>query len=102
LVRSFAVAVAFLFIAASLRRSVEVCDNIADNLRKAVEVGAVSQRLIITGEQSGLQTLIATTESVSLCMPMEKLVLFWNWNLYLLFPAAHSLGLRTVFISAIT
>jgi len=35
LVRGFAVAVAFLFIAASLRRSVEVCDNIADNLSKA-------------------------------------------------------------------
>ncbi len=35
LVRSFPVAVAFSFIAASLRRSVEVCNNIADNLSKA-------------------------------------------------------------------
>jgi hypothetical protein len=35
LVRSFPVAVAFPFIAASLRRSVEVCNNIADNLSKA-------------------------------------------------------------------
>ena len=74
--RSFAVAVAFLFIAASLRRSVEVCDNIADNLRKAVEVGAVSQRLIITGEQSGLQTLIAATVNAPLCKADEKLTAF--------------------------
>jgi hypothetical protein len=35
LVRSFPVAVAFPVIAASLRRSVEVCNNIADNLSKA-------------------------------------------------------------------
>ncbi len=35
LVRSFPVAVAFPFIAASLRRSVEVCNNIAANPRKA-------------------------------------------------------------------
>jgi len=35
LVRSFPVAVAFPLIAASLRRSVEVRNNIADNLRKA-------------------------------------------------------------------
>ena len=35
LVRSFPVAVAFPFIAASLRRSLEVCNNIADNLSKA-------------------------------------------------------------------
>jgi hypothetical protein len=35
LVRSFPVAVAFPFIAASLRRSVEVCNNIADNLSSA-------------------------------------------------------------------
>ena len=35
LVRSFPVAVAFSFIAASLRRSVEVCNNIADNFSKA-------------------------------------------------------------------
>ncbi len=35
LARSLPVAVAFPFIAASLRRSVEVCNNIADNLSKA-------------------------------------------------------------------
>ena len=40
LVRSFPVAVAFPFIAASLRRSVEVCNNIADNLSKAGGVGS--------------------------------------------------------------
>jgi hypothetical protein len=31
-----------------------------------------SQRLIPTGERSGLQTHIATTESVSLCTRMES------------------------------
>jgi hypothetical protein len=35
LVRSFPVAVAFSFFAASLRRNLEVCNNIADNLSKA-------------------------------------------------------------------
>ena len=35
LVRSFPLAVAFPFTAASLRRSLEVCNNIADNLSKA-------------------------------------------------------------------
>jgi hypothetical protein len=35
LVRSFPVAVAFPFIAASLRRNLEVCNNIADNVSKA-------------------------------------------------------------------
>jgi hypothetical protein len=35
LVRSFPVAVACPFIAASLRRSLEVCNNIADSLSKA-------------------------------------------------------------------
>jgi hypothetical protein len=34
--------------------------------------GAVSQRLIPTGERSGLQTRIATTESVSLCVRMKS------------------------------
>jgi hypothetical protein len=34
-VRSFPVAVAFSFIAASLRRNLEVCNNIADNLSNA-------------------------------------------------------------------
>jgi hypothetical protein len=45
---------------------------IADNLSKAVGVGAASQRLIPKGERSGLQTHIATTESVSLCTPMKS------------------------------
>ena len=49
---------------------------IADNLRRPVGVGAASQRLIPTGEQSGLLTHIATTESVSLCMRMKKLTAF--------------------------
>ncbi len=35
LLRSFPVAVAFSFIAASVRRNLEVCNNIADNLNKA-------------------------------------------------------------------
>ena len=35
-------------------------------------VGAVSQRLIPTGERSGLQTHIAATESVSLCARMKS------------------------------
>jgi hypothetical protein len=46
----------------SVKRDWEI---IADNLSKADGVGAVSQRLIPQGEQSGLQTHIATTESVS-------------------------------------
>jgi hypothetical protein len=37
-----------------------------------MELGVVSQRLIPTGEGSGLQTRIATTESVSLCMLMKS------------------------------
>jgi hypothetical protein len=37
---------------------------IADNLSKAASSWAVSLRLISTGERSGLQTLIAATESV--------------------------------------
>ena len=40
----------------------------------------MSQRLIPTGEQSGLQTHIATTESVSLCERDEKLTALWNSN----------------------
>jgi len=45
---------------------------IADNLSKADGVGAVSQRLIPTGERSGLLTRIAATESGSLCGPMKR------------------------------
>jgi hypothetical protein len=39
---------------------------IACNLKKRGWVGAVSQRLIPTGERSGLQTPLAAMESVSL------------------------------------
>jgi hypothetical protein len=39
---------------------------------KPVGVVAVSQRLIPTGEQSGLLMRIATTGSVSLCVPMKS------------------------------
>jgi hypothetical protein len=39
---------------------------------KPVEVGAASQPWIATGGQSGLQTHIATTESVSLRTPMKS------------------------------
>src|SRR5437867_6040252 len=40
---------------------------------RRVGVWAAPQRLIPTGERSGLQTRIATTESVALCAPGEKL-----------------------------
>ncbi len=39
---------------------------------KPAGVGAASQRLIPTGERSGLQTHIATMESVSLCTRMKS------------------------------
>jgi len=41
-------------------------------LAKPVGVGAVSQRLIPTGERSGLQTRIAATVNASLCAPMKS------------------------------
>jgi len=44
---------------------------IADNLSKAVGVGAVSQLWTRAGERSGLLTRIAATESVSLCVLMK-------------------------------
>jgi hypothetical protein len=43
---------------------------------KLVGVGAASQRLIPTGERSGLRTPFVTTASVSLCVPDEKLRAF--------------------------
>jgi hypothetical protein len=46
---AFPVAVAFPFIAASLRRSLEVCNNIADNLSKPVGIGIASQRFDSNG-----------------------------------------------------
>jgi hypothetical protein len=45
---------------------------IADNLSKAGWSWAAFQRRIPTGEQSGLRTRIAMTESVSLCAPMKS------------------------------
>jgi hypothetical protein len=45
---------------------------IADNLSKAGWSWGWSQRLIPTGERSGLQTHIAATEGVSLCMRMKS------------------------------
>jgi hypothetical protein len=50
----------------------QVLEIIADNLGKAGWSWAVSQRLIPTGERSLLQTRIATTESVSLCVRMKS------------------------------
>jgi hypothetical protein len=45
---------------------------IAENLKKrGLEPGLGLGRLIPRGEQSGLQTHIATTESVSLCTRMK-------------------------------
>jgi hypothetical protein len=46
---------------------------IADNLSKAGwSFGAVSQPWMPKGEQSGLQTRIATMDSGSLCTPMKS------------------------------
>jgi hypothetical protein len=45
---------------------------IADNLAKLVGVGAASERLIPTGEQSGLLIGTATMESVSLYRRMKS------------------------------
>jgi hypothetical protein len=39
---------------------------------KPVEVGVAFQRLIPTGERSGLLTRTATTENVSLCERMKS------------------------------
>ena len=38
------------------------------------------QRLIPTGERSGLQMHIAMTESVLLCARMKSSPRFWSWN----------------------
>jgi hypothetical protein len=50
---------------------VKYWEIIADNLSKVVGVEAASQRLIPKGERSGLLTRIATTETASLCVPMN-------------------------------
>jgi hypothetical protein len=47
---------------------VKYWESIADNLSKAGWSWPSSQPWIPTGERSGLQTRIARTESVSLCM----------------------------------
>ena len=54
---------------------------IADNLKKCVGAGALCQLWIPPGEQSGLLTGIATTESVSLCMRIEKLTAFLEFGI---------------------
>jgi len=45
---------------------VKYWEIIADNLKKAAWSRAASQRLILKGERSGLQTRIAATESLPL------------------------------------
>ena len=47
-------------------------EAIADNLSKAGWSYGYAQPLILTGEQSGLQTHIAATKSVSLCVRMKS------------------------------
>jgi hypothetical protein len=47
---------------------------------KPVGVGAASQRLILAGEQSGLLTHIAATESRFVCELMKSSRRFWNSN----------------------
>jgi hypothetical protein len=51
-------------------------EKVADNLSKGGWSWAASQRLIPTGERSGLLTHTATIESVSLCVRMKKLTAF--------------------------
>jgi hypothetical protein len=53
-----------------VRHQMKYWEIIADNLSKAVGVGAASQRLIPTGKRSGLLMRTAMTESVSLCVRM--------------------------------
>jgi hypothetical protein len=51
---------------------VKYWEIIADNLRKAVGVGVVSQPWILAGEQCGLETHVAATVSASLCVWMKS------------------------------
>jgi len=53
-------------------RRVKDWEIIVDNLSKADGVGAVSQRLIPTGERSGLLTRTATMEGALLCAPTKS------------------------------
>jgi len=59
---------------------VKYWEIIADSLSKAAWSWAVSQRLIPTGERSGLLTPIAATENVSLCERMKSWLRLWNLN----------------------
>jgi len=59
---------------------VKYWEIITDNLSKAGWSWVASQRLIPTGERSGLQTHTATTESVSLCTRMKSCRRFANSN----------------------
>ena len=62
LVRSFPVAVAFSFIGASLRRNLEVWNNIADNLSKAgLSLGCVSA--VGSGKSPGGKVVSASVTS---------------------------------------
>ena len=53
------------------------------------------QRLIPTGERSGLQTHIATTESVSLRGLMKSGLRLWNWKSRFGVAVGYSAWLRT-------
>jgi hypothetical protein len=71
LVRSFPVAVAFPLIAASLRRTVEVCNNIADNLSKAGwRCGCISstdqdrQFWVVAAEREGAGRFIVRADEI--------------------------------------
>jgi hypothetical protein len=48
----------------------EYWENVADNLSEAGWSWGASQRLISTGGRSGLQTHVAVTGSVTLCVLM--------------------------------
>jgi hypothetical protein len=55
------------------RLKTKYSEIIADNLQQSrLELGLCLSDLIPRGERSGLQTLIAVTESVSLCVPMKS------------------------------
>jgi hypothetical protein len=47
---------------------------------KSDGLGAAWQPWVLGGERSGLQTRIATTESVTLCMLIKSRLRFWNWK----------------------
>jgi len=53
---------------------------IANNLSKAGWSWGCVPAVDLRDEEFGLQTHIATTESVSLCTRKKSWPLFWNWN----------------------